>query len=94
LWSVVVMDLDPEAGKFGRSKEVKVKVAADVQPVPPTSNVPGYPPLVEFTDLTATPYADTNSCKGGRTPHKCRARQAWSLRASGMVPAGTNSQAA
>jgi hypothetical protein len=54
LWQVVVMDLDPEEGKFGRSKEVKVKVAADVQPVPPASNVPGYPPLVEFTNLTAT----------------------------------------
>jgi hypothetical protein len=94
LWHVVVMDLDPEAGKFGRSKEVKVKVAADVQPVPPAPSVPGYPPLVEFTDLTATPYADTNACKGGRTPHKCRARQAWSLRASGMVPAGSTSKAA
>jgi hypothetical protein len=45
---------DTEAGKFGRSKEVKVKVAADVQPVPPASKVPGYPPLVEFTDVRAT----------------------------------------
>jgi hypothetical protein len=94
VWAVSVMDLDPEAGKFGRSKEVKVKIAAEVQPVPPASRVPGYPPSVEFTDLTATPYADTSGCKGGRTPHKCRARQGWSLRASGIAPAGTTSQAA
>jgi hypothetical protein len=89
LWQVKVMDLDPEAGKFGRSNEVKVKIAAHVQPVPPNSVVAGYPPAVEFADLTATPYADTNPCKGGRTPHKCRARQAWSLRAAAMIPAAT-----
>jgi hypothetical protein len=90
LWTVSVMDLDPEAGKFGRSKEVKVKVAAEYQPVPPPSLMAGIPPLVEFTDLTATPYTDSLGCKGGRIPHKCRARQAWSLRATGIAPAGSN----
>jgi hypothetical protein len=29
LWQVRVLDLDPEAGRFGASKEVKVKIAAD-----------------------------------------------------------------
>jgi hypothetical protein len=36
------MDLNEQAGKFGGSKEVKVKVAAPVQPVPPAPTVPGY----------------------------------------------------
>jgi hypothetical protein len=45
---VKVLDLDPEAGKFGGSKEVRVKIAAPVQPVPPASKIPGYPPSVEF----------------------------------------------
>ncbi|SCL16879.1 hypothetical protein GA0074694_1804 [Micromonospora inyonensis] len=50
VWVVRVMDLDPEAGKFGRSTEVKVKVkvVAAHQPVPPASTVPGYPPAVQF----------------------------------------------
>ena len=65
LWVVKVLDLDPEAGKFGGSKEVKVKIAAPVQPVPPASAIPGYPPVVEFTDLTLTPYVDSQRCKGG-----------------------------
>lgn len=85
LWVVKVMDLDPEAGKFGRSTEVKVRIAAPVQPVPPASPMPGYPPAVAFTDVTVTPYVDGNSCKGTNRPHKCRARQAWSIRASQMV---------
>ncbi|MBT8225251.1 MAG: hypothetical protein HKP61_09220 [Dactylosporangium sp.] len=45
-----VMDLDPQAGRFGRSTEVKVKIAAPYQPVPPAASVPGYPPAVGFTD--------------------------------------------
>jgi hypothetical protein len=90
VWVVKVMDLDPEAGKFGRSNEVKVKIPAPVQPIPPSPSVPGYPPSVEFVGLTVTPYADSTGCKGVRVPHKCRARQAWSLRAAEMVPAGSN----
>jgi len=94
LWVVRVMDLDPEAGKFGRSTEAKVKIAAEQQPVPPAPAIPGYPPAVEFTDLTATPYTDSIRCKGTRQPHKCRARQAWSLRASAMVEPGSARQTA
>src|SRR6266511_2440753 len=61
IWLVRVLDLDPEAGRFGGSKEVKVKVASAVAPV-----MPG---------------VDDSRCKeSGR----CRARQAWSIRATGM----------
>ena len=85
VWVVKVMDLDPEAGRFGRSTEVKVKIAAAYQPVPPSSRLPGYPPVVAFTDVTVTPYTDNTGCKGERKPHKCRSRLAWSVRASAMV---------
>jgi len=85
VWLVKVLDLDPEAGKFGGSKEIKVKVVAPVQPVPPTSAIPGYPPAVEFTGITLTPYVDSQRCKGGPGAHKCKARQAWSIRATGMT---------
>jgi hypothetical protein len=83
VWLVKVLDLDPEAGKFGASKELKVKVVADHRPVPPASAVLGYPPLVEFTEVTLTPYVDSQRCKGNGP--KCRARQAWSIRASAMT---------
>jgi hypothetical protein len=79
LWQV-------EAGKFGRTTEVKVKIAAPVQPVLPESAVPGYPPAIEFTDLVLTPYVDSLKCKGGGSgAHKCRARLAWSIRASSVI---------
>jgi hypothetical protein len=86
VWAVKVMDLDPEAGKYGRSTVFKVKIAAPAAPVPPAPAVPGYPPAVAFTGLTVTPYNDTSGCKGERRPHKCRARLAWSLRAAALVP--------
>src|SRR5438046_8869587 len=35
IWVVKVMDQDPEAGRFGRSTEGKVKIAGEQQPVPP-----------------------------------------------------------
>jgi hypothetical protein len=95
VWLVKVMDLDPEAGKFGASKEVKVKVVAPVQPVPPSPVVPGYPPMVEFTGLTLTPYVDSQRCKGASA--KCRARLAWSMRATQMTEpqsAGKSAKAA
>jgi hypothetical protein len=83
VWLVKGMDLDPEAGKFGATKEVKVKIVAPHQPVPPTAMVPGYPPMVEFTGLTLTPYVDSQKCKGTAT--KCRSRLAWSMRAAEMT---------
>lgn len=84
IWVVRVLDLDPEAGKFGRSTEVKVKVVAAQQPVPPASTVPGYPPAIGFEGLTLTPYVDSQRCKGSG---QCKARMAYSLRATAMVPA-------
>src|SRR3954447_7318501 len=83
VWLVKVLDLDPEAGKFGASKEVRVKVVAPVQPVPPAPAMPGYPPAVEFTGVALTPYVDSQRCKG--TGPKCRSRLAWSIRATEMT---------
>jgi hypothetical protein len=83
VWLVKVLDLDEAAGKFGGTKEVKVKVVAPVQPVPPASMYPGYPPAVEFTELTLTPYVDSQRCKG--TAPKCKSRLAWSVRATAMT---------
>jgi hypothetical protein len=66
----------------------KVKIAAPVQPVPPPPVVlPGGIEVtpVEFTDLAVTPYVDSSGCKGDRSPHRCRARLAWSIHAGAMT---------
>ena len=77
LWVVEVIDADPEA----RQRTVKVKVAAEYQPVLP-SPVPGSPfTAVEFEGMTAMPYVDTGRCQG---KGKCAARQAFSLKATGV----------
>jgi hypothetical protein len=77
LWQVRVIDADELARKG--QVEVTVKIAAEVQPVPPelAHGVPFRP--VEFEDLTVTAYVDTN---------RSRPRIAWSLRASGMRAPG------
>lgn len=97
IWVVKVMDQDPDAGKFGRSTEVKVKIAAPHQPIPPQGiSLPGGITVtpVEFTDLTVTPYTESTGCKGERKPHKCRARLAWSIRASAIVAPGESARPA
>ena len=77
LWVVEVIDADPEA----RQRTVKVKVAAQVQPVLPPAP-PGSPfTPVEFDGLTVTPYTDSGRCQG---KGKCAARQAYSLKATGV----------
>jgi hypothetical protein len=77
LWVVEVIDADPEA----RQRMVKVKVAAEYQPVLP-SPTPGSPfTAVEFEGMTATPYVDTGRCQG---KGRCAARQAYSLKATGV----------
>jgi hypothetical protein len=77
LWVVEVIDADPEA----RQRTVKVKVAAEYQPVLP-SPTPGSPfTAVEFEGMTATPYVDTGRCQG---KGRCAARQAYSLKATGV----------
>src|SRR5438270_7833424 len=55
LWVVEVIDADPDA----RQRMVKVKIAAQVQPVLP-SPAPGSPFIaVEVEGMTVTPYVDT-----------------------------------
>jgi hypothetical protein len=83
IWTVTLLDLDPEAARFGRDL-VKVKLIAPVQPVPPESSVPGYPPAVELEGLVLVPWVDDGRCKGG---DRCRARLAYSMRATGLHPA-------
>jgi len=81
LWVVEVIDADPEA----RQRTVKVKITAQVQPVlPPTP--PGSPfTAVEFDGLTVMPYTDGSRCQGsGKGKGKCGARQAYSLKATGV----------
>ena len=82
MWVVRVTDLDPEAAKPGRTSEVKVKIVAPVQPVPPKRQHAHLPPAVVFEGITLTPYVDTARCNGSST--RCRGRQAYSIRASGM----------
>ena len=80
LWVVEVIDADEQA----RQRTVKVKVAAQVQPVLPSA-APGSPfTAVEFEGLTATPYVDASRCKGGKDKEKCGARLAYSLKATGV----------
>ena len=78
LWAVEVIDAQENA----RQRTVKVKVAAQVQPVlpPPVAGSPFTP--VEFDGLTVTPYVDAGRCQGNK--NKCGARQAYSLKASGV----------
>ena len=79
LWVIEVIDADPEA----RQRTVKVKVAAAVQPVlpPPVHGSPFTP--VEFEGLTVTPWVDASRCKG-EDKSKCRAKMAYSLKATGV----------
>ena len=60
--------MDPELE--GRSREVAVKILADVQPVPPTGGL--FEP-VEFEGLMVTPYAND------------KGRIVFSFRATGIV---------
>lgn len=73
VWTVDVMDFDPEA----RERTFKVKIVAPVQPVPPdqVEGVPVRPVLLE--GLTVTPYL--KDIGNGRQ------KIAYSLRASGLA---------
>jgi hypothetical protein len=79
----------PEAERWcraaaeARQRMVKVKIAAQVQPVLPPP-APGSPfTAVEFDGLTVMPYPDSSRCQGGGK-NKCAARQAYSLKATGV----------
>lgn len=67
VWSCRVMDMDPDLN--GRSREIAVKILADVQPVAPTGAA--FEP-VEFEGLVVTPYVND------------RNRMAFSLRATAI----------
>ena len=83
LWSVEVLDADPEARKS--SKTVTVKIPAKVQPVPPT-NEGRFPfALVVFEGLSALPYVEDNGNFS---------KIAWSFRAAGMSAAKSTARAA
>ena len=90
IWTVTLLDLDPPAARFGRDL-VRVKVVAPVQPVVPVSVVPGYPPAVELEGLVLVPWVDDSRCKAGGS---CRARLAYSMRATGVRPAQISAAAA
>ena len=79
LWVVEVIDAQENA----RQRTVKVKIAAQVQPVlpPPASGSPFT--AVEFDGMTAFPYVDSTRCTGDGK-HKCAARLAYSFKATGV----------
>jgi hypothetical protein len=79
LWVVEVIDADPEAWQ----RTVRVKIAAQVQPVLPPA-APGSPfTAVEFDGMAVTPHVDASRCAGDGK-NKCAARQAYSLKATGV----------
>ena len=77
VWSVSVLDADPEARRA--DKTVTVKIAATHQPVPPeaAAGLPFRP--VEFDGLTVTPYVQESGS---------RPRVAYSFRATAMRAPG------
>jgi hypothetical protein len=79
LWVVEVIDAQEDA----RQRTVKVKIAAQVQPVLPAP-VPGSPfTPVEFDGMTVVPYVDSSRCQAKDTG-RCGARVAYSLKATGI----------
>ena len=82
VWSCRVIDLDPELD--GRSREVAVKILAEVQPVPPSGEM--FAP-VEFEGLMVTPYANDK----GRMAFSFRATTIVSPRGGGKSAAGPSS---
>lgn len=77
VWSVRVIDLDPELGT--RARETVVKIAAPVQPLPPAAEVCP----VEFDGLTVTPYVNDK----GRIAFSYRAAHMRAPATGGRKPA-------
>ncbi|WP_422646792.1 plasmid replication, integration and excision activator [Actinoalloteichus caeruleus] len=91
-WLVTVID---QAAERKSDAVVTVKISADVAPVPPEA-LPGtnLRPVV-FEGLTVTPWIDSRPCTppAAGQGHRCRARQQFSYRASGMrAPGGSGSK--
>jgi hypothetical protein len=81
VWTVAVLDGDPELN--AKQKSYAVKISAPHQPVLPDSPMPGLPVIpVEFEGLTVTPYVDSKTN-----------RLAYSYRATGIKPAPMPGQA-
>ena len=80
VWVVDVMDFDPEA----RERTFKVKIVAEVQPVPPSvlEGTPVRPVVLE--GLLVTPYM--------KEVGNGRSKIAYSLRAEGMTAPGRNAR--
>src|SRR6478735_8084832 len=92
MWSVDVLDADPEARKKDRT--VSVKILAKVQPVPPANDGTSPFTAVVFENLIATLWVDSSKCRppeDGRS-HRCSAQAAWSLRADSMTAPGKSVQ--
>ena len=68
VWSVRVIDLDPELGT--RARETVVKIAAPVQPVPPAAEVCP----VEFDGLTVDPVRERQGPDRVLLPRHAHAR--------------------
>jgi hypothetical protein len=90
VWEAEVVNTDPEARKADRS--FTVKIVAERQPVPPESaDASGMRPVV-FAHLEAMPWLDDRMCSGKDQPHRCRAKIAWSYRASGFAETSDTSK--
>ena len=79
LWVVEVID----AQEGARQRTVKVKVAAEYQPVMPPAAAGSPFTAVEFEGMTATPWVDASRCNAKETG-RCGARLAYSLKATGI----------
>ena len=74
LWSVDVLDADPDASR--KSRTVSVKIAAKHQPVPPPAQEGSPFRLVVFEGLSALPYIEESGNFS---------RIAWSFTAEGLT---------
>ncbi len=74
LWSVDVLDADPDANR--KSRTVSVKIAANHQPVPPPAQDGSPFRLVVFEGLSALPYIEESGNFS---------RIAWSFKADGLT---------
>jgi hypothetical protein len=83
LWTVDVLDADPDASRSART--VAVKIAAKVQPVPPSNNTGSPFTPVVFSGLSALPYVERVTEEFSRV--------AWSFRAESMTAPGKSTTA-
>ena len=79
VWTFDVLDADPNAQ--GKNAAITVRIVSQFKPTLPEApaGLPFRP--VQFEGLTASPYVDQRSCTGNG---RCRARLAWSFRATGI----------